>query len=188
VELATELTVPAWQVEVQLNSSIRVAEASGWSAPPLLPEPQPPSINAPTIADKTREISNILFRIYAFSFHRKLSFVTDLGLSAPCPGTESPGLLLPFNDRMNRFNRLQTAGAMAIHANGDPLCADTRLGVLRIEEGVEQLRARGQIQADEEVIVFNTGAAQKYPETVPLDLPRLDKNRAIDYDRLVGPL
>jgi threonine synthase len=44
----------------------------------------------------------------------------------------------------------------------------------------------GQIGPDEEVIVFNTGAAQKYPETVPLDLPRLDKNRPIDYAALAG--
>src|SRR5206468_1619486 len=44
----------------------------------------------------------------------------------------------------------------------------------------------GQIKPDEEVVVFNTGAAQKYPEIVRLDLPRLDKNRPIDYARLLG--
>jgi threonine synthase len=38
--------------------------------------------------------------------------------------------------------------------------------------------------ADLEVVVFNTGAAQKYPETVPLDLPRLDRDRPIDYEAL----
>jgi threonine synthase len=51
---------------------------------------------------------------------------------------------------------------------------------------LEALVRGGQIGADEEVIVFNTGAAQKYPETVPLDLPRLDKNRPIDYAALAG--
>ncbi len=46
---------------------------------------------------------------------------------------------------------------------------------------LEQLLQQGKIQGDEEVIVFNTGAAQKYPEAVPLNLPRLDKDQPIDY-------
>ncbi len=33
---------------------------------------------------------------------------------------------------------------------------------------LETLRADGRIGADEDVVVFNTGAAQKYPEAVPL--------------------
>jgi threonine synthase len=54
---------------------------------------------------------------------------------------------------------------------------------------LEALVKGGQIGPDEEVIVFNTGAAQKYPETVPLDLPRLDQNRPVDYEALaeLGP-
>ena len=51
---------------------------------------------------------------------------------------------------------------------------------------LEQLLRAGRIERDEEIIVFNTGAAQKYPEAVKLDLPRIDKNRAIDYDAIVG--
>ncbi len=50
-----------------------------------------------------------------------------------------------------------------------------------------QLRAAGQVRADEEVIVFNTGAAQKYPEAVPVQLSRLDKDRPIDYAALAAP-
>jgi threonine synthase len=42
---------------------------------------------------------------------------------------------------------------------------------------LEQLRAAGQVRPEEQIVVFNTGAAQKYPEAVPLDLPRLDKDR-----------
>jgi threonine synthase len=49
---------------------------------------------------------------------------------------------------------------------------------------LEQLRAREWIRPDEEVVVFNTGAAQKYPEACPLDLPRIDKNQPVDYERL----
>lgn len=50
---------------------------------------------------------------------------------------------------------------------------------------LEQLLARKQIRADEQVVVFNTGAAQKYPEAVPLNLPRIDKDRPVDYEALV---
>lgn len=42
----------------------------------------------------------------------------------------------------------------------------------------------GRIGRDEEIIVFNTGAAQKYPEAVTLELPRIDKDRPIDYEAL----
>ena len=51
---------------------------------------------------------------------------------------------------------------------------------------LEALVKGGQIGPDEEVIVFNTGAAQKYPEAVPLDLPRLDKNKPVDYAALTA--
>jgi threonine synthase len=49
---------------------------------------------------------------------------------------------------------------------------------------LEKLVAAGQIRADEEVVVFNTGAAQKYPEAVEFTLPRLDKDTAVDYENL----
>jgi threonine synthase len=49
---------------------------------------------------------------------------------------------------------------------------------------LERLRAEGKIRADEEVVVFNTGAAQKYPEVLQLDLPRIDKDRPVDYEAL----
>jgi hypothetical protein len=33
-------------------------------------------------------------------------------------------------------------------------------------------------------VVFNTGAAQKYLEAIASELPRLDKNAAIDWQAL----
>jgi threonine synthase len=44
-----------------------------------------------------------------------------------------------------------------------------------------RLRDDGRVRPDDEVVVFNTGAAQKYPEVVPLDLPRITRDRPIDY-------
>ncbi len=46
---------------------------------------------------------------------------------------------------------------------------------------LDGLVKNGRVGRDEEIIVFNTGAAQKYPEAVKLDLPRIDKNRAVNY-------
>jgi threonine synthase len=51
---------------------------------------------------------------------------------------------------------------------------------------LEKLVAAGSIKPDEEVVVFNTGAAQKYPEAVPLDLPRLDKEKPVNYEALTA--
>ena len=51
---------------------------------------------------------------------------------------------------------------------------------------LEKLHAAGKIGSEEEVVVFNTGATQKYPEVVPLDLPRIDKNKAVDYAALAS--
>jgi threonine synthase len=42
----------------------------------------------------------------------------------------------------------------------------------------------GWVRRDEKVVVFNTGAAQKYPEVVRLELPRIDKDKPVDYGRL----
>jgi threonine synthase len=49
---------------------------------------------------------------------------------------------------------------------------------------VEQLAAEGWIQPQEKVVIFNTGAAQKYPEAMAVELPRLDRNTPIDWDQI----
>lgn len=51
-------------------------------------------------------------------------------------------------------------------------------------DALEKLVGDSCIGRDEEIVVFNTGAAQKYIETVTLELPRIDKNQAVDYDAL----
>ena len=49
---------------------------------------------------------------------------------------------------------------------------------------LEQLIAQGWVKPNEEVVVFNTGAAQKYIEALPPDLPRVEK--AGDVARQIG--
>jgi threonine synthase len=50
---------------------------------------------------------------------------------------------------------------------------------------LERLAREGAVWPSDEVVVFNTGAAQKYLEAVPLDLPRVDCKKAVDYQALV---
>src|SRR5204863_9406839 len=52
-------------------------------------------------------------------------------------------------------------------------------------DALEQLVQDGRVGRDEEIVVFNTGAAQKYIEAVELALPRIDKDQPIDYEGLV---
>jgi len=65
---------------------------------------------------------------------------------------------------------------------GISICPETAICL----DCLEGLLADGKVRPEEEIVVFNTGAAQKYPEMVPLDLPRLDKDRPIDYQALVA--
>jgi len=45
-------------------------------------------------------------------------------------------------------------------------------------------RASGDIRTDERVVVFNTGAAQKYPEAVHEQIGRLDIREPIPWESL----
>jgi threonine synthase len=51
-------------------------------------------------------------------------------------------------------------------------------------DGLERLVRERWIKPEEEVVVFNTGAAQKYPDVMPLDLPRINKDRPVNYTAL----
>jgi threonine synthase len=68
----------------------------------------------------------------------------------------------------------------AMSLEGISLCPESAVCLDALETLVEQ----GKITREEQVVVFNTGAAQKYPEAVPLKLPRIDKNQPVDYARL----
>lgn len=69
---------------------------------------------------------------------------------------------------------------LAASREGLALCPETAvcLGALEV------LLERGAIRRDERIVVFNTGAAQKYPEAVRESLPRLDLAQPIPWDRI----
>ena len=65
----------------------------------------------------------------------------------------------------------------SISLEGLAICPETAVCF----SALEMLLARGDIQPDERVVVFNTGAAQKDPETVHEEVPLLDLSQPIDW-------
>jgi threonine synthase len=63
-------------------------------------------------------------------------------------------------------------------AEGISVCPETAVCF----DVLEKLIAAGEVKAGEEVVVFNTGAATKYLEAMPVELPTVDKE-AVDWDR-----
>ena len=74
--------------------------------------------------------------------------------------------------------RLRYWMALGTASEGIAICPETAacLGA------VEKLAAEGWIGREERVVVFNTGAAQKYPEAMAIDLPQIDKNAPLDWE------
>ena len=69
---------------------------------------------------------------------------------------------------------------LAASSDGIAICPETAvcLGVL------EQLLESGGIDLEERVVVFNTGAAQKYPDAVQEQLPAIDLAKPIPWHDL----
>jgi threonine synthase len=70
----------------------------------------------------------------------------------------------------------------AMSLEGISICPETAICL----DCLEKLCATSKIGPNERIVVFNTGAAQKYLEAVPLDIPRLDKNQPIDFDAILA--
>ena len=68
----------------------------------------------------------------------------------------------------------------SISLEGLAICPETAvcLGAL------EMLLARGEIKPHERIVIFNTGAAQKYPEAVQEEIPLLDISKPIDWEAI----
>ncbi len=79
--------------------------------------------------------------------------------------------------REDSIARWMRAGAAA---EGISFCPETAVCL----DCIGRLKGMGQIRDGDEVVVFNTGAAQKYLEAVPFSLPRLNKDQPVDYASL----
>jgi threonine synthase len=80
--------------------------------------------------------------------------------------------------RLNQWLR------MAVSSEGIPVCPEAAACV----GALEALTARGWIKPRERVVLFNTGAAQKYVEAVRCELPRIDLEKSIDWEGIAGPV
>lgn len=76
--------------------------------------------------------------------------------------------------------RIQDWMRLAVAAEGIPICPESAACV----GALQQLRQSGWIKPADRVVLFNTGAAQKYLEAIRTDLPRLDKSKPVEWDRL----
>ncbi len=68
----------------------------------------------------------------------------------------------------------------AVRTEGISLCPEAAACVCALD----RLVAEGQVRRDETVVVFNTGAAQKYVEVLGSELPRISPNGNVDWDRI----
>ena len=90
---------------------------------------------------------------------------------------ESGGLALAVaEDRLREWMQL------AVSSEGISVCPEAAACV----GALEQLARQGWIHPDEQVVIFNTGAVQKYPEAMSCQLPRLDKNQPLDWDAIAS--
>jgi len=80
-------------------------------------------------------------------------------------------------DESRIIDAMKTATAL----EGIPICPESAACVLAIK----RLVGEGWLRPDERVVLFNTAAAQKYPEAVPLNLPVIDDPRNVDLARLM---
>lgn len=69
---------------------------------------------------------------------------------------------------------------LANETEGIPLCPEAAACV----GAARDLLANGWLTSDQRVVIFNTGAVQKYPEAMAVELPRLDHTRPIDWTTL----
>ena len=79
-------------------------------------------------------------------------------------------------------NRLDHWQHQATRAEGISICPETAACI----GALEQLISENWIQPEENVVVFNTGAAQKYVSMSVPDLPRFDPQAAIDWKQIIG--
>ncbi|MEX0936838.1 MAG: threonine synthase [Pirellulales bacterium] len=79
-------------------------------------------------------------------------------------------------------SRLVSWMQLAVRSEGIAVCPEAAACV----GAAEQLTQEGWIKPHERVVIFNTGAAQKYVEAIKVDLPRLHTEETIDWDAIVA--
>jgi threonine synthase len=81
-----------------------------------------------------------------------------------------------------REGRLREWMQLAAESEGLAICPETAACI----GAVEALRAENWIEPREKVVIFNTGAAQKYPEAMRVELPRLAGAAHVDWEMIAA--
>ncbi len=76
--------------------------------------------------------------------------------------------------------RLREWMSLGARSEGLAICPETAACI----GALEKLVAENWIKPSENVVIFNTGAAQKYPEAMQADLPRIADPANIDWDKI----
>ncbi len=79
-----------------------------------------------------------------------------------------------------RESRIREWMGQGMQSEGLAICPETAACI----GALEQLSAEKWITPDQQVVIFNTGAVQKYPEAMRADLPRVASLSNIDWDRI----
>jgi threonine synthase len=78
--------------------------------------------------------------------------------------------------------RLREWMALGMRSEGLAICPETAACIGALEALVKD----GWIGREERVVIFNTGAAQKYPEAMQAELPRIADPARVDWDRMAA--
>ena len=79
-------------------------------------------------------------------------------------------------------SRIREWMALGMQSEGLAICPETAACI----GALETLRDERWIGPTEQVVIFNTGAAQKYPEAMSVNLPRLPSATDIDWEKIAG--
>lgn len=72
---------------------------------------------------------------------------------------------------------------LAVRLEGISICPESAACI----GALEHLSSTGWLKPSDRILIFNTGAAQKYPEAMAVELPRIDKDQAVDWEKIGSP-
>lgn len=198
-----------YRLEGKKTMGLELAEQLNWALPDVILYPTGGGTGLVGMAKAFDELEHIGWlegparpRFYACqaagcapivrAFERGERFATPF----PDPKTKASGLRVPaaVGDFLI-LDAVRASGGRAVAASEAALMTWMRRAAALEGIGVcpesgaclaalETLRSAGEIRADERVVVFNTGAAQKYTECLPLEAPRLARGQEPDWKTL----
>ena len=199
-----------YRLEGKKTMGLELAEQMGWTLPDVILYPTGGGTGLIGMWKAFRELQDLgwlragrLPRLVACQAEGCAPIVTAFGRGErfaelfPNARTAASGLRVPVAvgdflmlDSIRASGGTAAAGAEAAigpwmrrasAAEGISICPETAVCFAVLEK----LVAAGAVTAAETVVVFNTGAATKYPEVIPASLPVIEPDR-VDWDTIAG--